>query len=298
MVGAGENEIRGIDIDKLAKGFADEATIFKRFVTQSKTKARELRWYQKASGYLDTTDTISVTDSGIPKGAERALPFIVEQSWTRKSSFIKKFFVESPTISMEDIKDTDIDILGTNVRDLVRAVARQVDISIYDILTDNVSGTIWDGSDVTTNNTTGTGWDDAVNGDPIKDIMLGITTIRIQGYDTNNAVMILHPTDHSALLQFLITVKGSSIPNFSSEKVQTGVVMNLLGLQVVVSANATSDNALIFVPMRAATWKSFMAITSVVIDDLGIGKKIRVWEEGIPLLTDPKASYGIIDTIT
>ena len=298
MVSSGEQNIRGINIDKLAKGFADEETIFKRFVTVSKTNAREMRWYQKTAGYLDTVDTTGITGSQIPAVGYRALPNVVEQSWTRQTSHIRKYFVESPTISMEDIKDTDIDILATNVRDLVRAVARQVDVRIYDVLTDNVSGTIWDGSDVTTNAAVGTGWDDTAAGDPIKDIMLGITTIRIQSYDTNKLVMFLHPTDHSNLIQFLISVKGSSIPSFSSEKVRSGVVMEILGVSVVVSANATADNALIFVDKRAATWKSFMPMTSVVIDDPGIGKKIRVWEEGEALLTDPNAAYGITDTIT
>ena len=48
---SGQAEIRGIDIDKLAKGFADEQNVMKKFVTLSKTKAREIRWYQKESGF-------------------------------------------------------------------------------------------------------------------------------------------------------------------------------------------------------------------------------------------------------
>lgn len=295
---SGEADIRGLDIDKLAKGFADEATIFKRFVRVSKTTAREMRWFQKTAGYLDTVDTTGITASQIPSVGERGLPNVVEQSWTRNTSYVKKYFVESPTISMEDIKDTDIDILATNVRDLVRAVARQVDKRIYDVLTDNISGTPFDGSSVTSAAATGTGWDDAVNGDPIKDIMAGITSIRNQSYDTNGLAMILHPDDHAALIQYLISVKGSSIPNFSSEKVKTGVVQEILGVQIIVSANATTDYAVMFVPQRAATWKAFMGITSVVIDNPGIGKKIRVWEEGECILTDPLAAYGITDTAT
>tara|TARA_Y100000310_G_C20628646_1_gene787363 strand:+ start:696 stop:1595 length:900 start_codon:yes stop_codon:yes gene_type:complete len=292
---SGQADIRGIDIDKLAKGFADEATIFKTFVTQSTTSAREMRWFQKTSGYLDSVDTTGITASKIVNVPERALPTVVEQSWSRKTSYVKKFFVESPTISAEDIKDSDIDILATNVRDLVRAVGRQVDIRIYDVITDNVSGTIFDGSDVTSAAATADGWNDNVTGDPIKDIMLAITTIRNQSYDTTGLVMILHPDDHSSLLEFLISVKGSSIPQFASEKVKSGVVMTILGVQVVVSANATTDNAIVFVPNRVATWKSFMPMTSVVIDDPGIGKKIRVWEEGECLLTDPNAAAGITD---
>ena len=290
---SGQADIRGIDIDKLAKGFADEETVFKKFVMNSTTSAREIRWYSKTSGYLDSVDTTGITASQITNTAERALPTVVEQSWTRNTSYVKKYFVESPTISAEDIKDTDIDILATNVRDLVRAVARQVDIRIYDILTDNTSGTPFDGSSVTSAVATADGWDDAVTGDPIKDIMAGITSIRNNSYDTTGLVMILHPTDHSNLIQYLISVKGSSIPNFSSEKVKSGVVQEILGVNIVVSANATTDYAIMFVPQRAATWKSFMPITSVVIDDPGIGKKIRVWEEGECILTDGNAAYGI-----
>ena len=292
---SGQAEIRGIDIDKLAKGFADEASLLKQFVTKSSTKAREIRWYQKTSGFLDSTDTTAITLSQIANVSERSLPVVVEQSWTRNTSYVKKFFVESPTISDEDIKDSDIDILATNVRDLVRSVARQVDIRIYNVITDNVSGTPFDGSTVTSAAATADGWDDAVTGDPIKDIMLGVTTIRNQAYDTTDLVMILNPTDHSNLLQFLITVKGSSIPQFSSEKVKTGVVMELLGVRIVVSANATADYAVMFIPQRACSWKGFMPITSIVLNDPGIGKKIRVWEEGEAILTDPNAVYGITD---
>jgi hypothetical protein len=39
-----------------------------------------------------------------------------------------------------------------------------------------------------------------------------------------------------------------------------------------------------------------MPITSVTIKDEGIGTKIRVWEEGEAILTDPNAVYGITDT--
>ena len=94
----------------------------------------------------------------------------------------------------------------------------------------------------------------------------------------------------------MISVKGSSIPSFSSQKVETGVVMELLGLRVVVSENFTTAYCCIFVPQRAVTWKSFMSITSAVIIDEGIGRKVRIWEEGAALLTDPKSVYLVTGT--
>lgn len=98
-------------------------------------------------------------------------------------------------------------------------------------------------------------------------------------------------------MNYLIAVKGSSIPSFASQKITDGVVMELLGLRVVVSENATTDYAVVFVPQRAVTWKSFSKITSAVIDEPLIGKKIRVGESGEALLTDPKAVFCITDTV-
>jgi len=294
-------EIRGIDIDKLAKGFADEANVMKKFVTVSNTKAREIRWYQKTSGFLDTADTTALTASFIGNTSFKARPYVAEQSWTRQTSYVKKFFVESPMISLEDIKDSDVDVLATNVRDLVRAVARQVDQRIIAVMTNALDSTptqpLTNGA-VTVQNTAAVadGWNDAVTGDPITDILNGKQLIRAQGYDPEGSMLGMNSIEHKFLLQYLINVKGSSIPQFSSEKVKSGVVMEILGCNVVVSENFTTDWVVQWVPSRAVTWKSFMPITSVVMDEPGIGKKIRCWEEGEALLTDPKAVHVISDT--
>src|SRR3990167_9797961 len=117
---SGMAEIRGIDIDKLAKGFADEEFIFKQFLTVTTTSAREIRWYQKTAGTLDSTDTTGITASQIANVSHGALPVVIEQSWKRNTSRVQKYFVESPWISFEDIRDSDPDVLATNVRDLTR----------------------------------------------------------------------------------------------------------------------------------------------------------------------------------
>lgn len=284
-----EADIRGIDIDKLAKGFAEEQNVFKKFVTNSTTSAREIRWYAKASGFLDSTDTTAITASQIANVPFKARPVVVEQSWERQTSYVRKYFVESPWLSEEDIKDCDIDILATNVRDLVRAVERQVDSRIYTVLST--------GTGVQTGAATADGWDDTATGNPILDILTAKQAIRAYGYNPEGGVLAINSIEHKNLINFLINVKGSSIPSFSSEKVRDGVVMEILGLQVVVSENCTTDQALVFT-RDAATWKSFTPITSAIIEDKGIGRKIRVWEEGECLLTDPKASYLITDTVT
>jgi hypothetical protein len=289
---SGMADIRGIDIDKLAKGFADEQNVFKKFCTQTSTSAREIRWYQKTAGFLDSTDTTAITASQIANTSFRSRPVVVEQSWTRCTSYVRKYFVESPLISEEDIKDTDVDILAGNVRDLVRAVERQVDQRIINVLTENYTP-----ATIQTVAATADGWDDSATGNPILDLMNAKQMIRAYGYDPEGAILAINSIEHRNLLNFLISVKGSSIPSFAAQKVETGVVMDILGLKVVVSENVTTDYALVFVPQRAATWKSFMGVSSVVIDDPMIGKKIRVSEEGEALLTDPKAVCLITDTV-
>ena len=283
-----EADIRGINIDKLAKGFADEQNIFKRFISVTSTSAREIRWYQKTSGFLDSVDTTTITASQIENTSFKSLPVCVEQSWTRQTSYIRKYMVESPWISDEDIKDSDVDILATNVRDLVRAVERRVDARIYSELST--------GTGVQTTAATDE-WDVVATANPILDILNAKQAIRTYGYNPEGGVLAINPIEHKALINYLINIKGSSIPAFSSASVETGVVQELLGLKVVVSENCTADQALIFTK-DAGTWKSFMPIQAVKIIEPLIGTKIRVAEEGAMLLTDPKACFLITNTKT
>lgn len=290
---SGQADIRGLDIQKLVVGFADEENVFKGLINVSSTGAREIRWYQKTAGFLDSTDTTGITASQIANTSSKSRPVVVEQSWTRNTSYIRKYFVESPLISEEDIKDTDVDILATNIRDLVRAVARQVDARIYEVVSDT-QGT---GGNVNTTAATGTGWDDGTNGNPLLDIMVAKRKIRQQGYNPEGATLAMDSLAHQQLLNYLITTKGSSIPQFSSEKVRNGRVMELLGVSIVVSENVVTDSVTMFVK-SSATWKQFMPITSAVITDEGIGKKIRVWEEGECILQEPLSVHVTTDTST
>lgn len=285
---SGQAEIRGIDIDKLAKGFADEENVFKRICTITPTAAREMRWYQKTSGFLDSIDSTTVSGSQIANVSQGALPVVVEQSWTRQTSYIRKYFVESPIISQEDIKDSDVDLIATNIRDLTRAVERQVDARIYSVLSAGAGNT----------NASTAAWDAGSGQDPIKDLLVGKKDIRVDGYNPEGAFLLLSATDHQSLITWLISSKGSSIPAFSSQRVEDGVVMEILGLRVLVSENVTADEAMIVVPQRCMTWKTFMPITARTVEEVGIGTKIRVWEEGEAIQTDPNACAKITNTQT
>lgn len=290
---SGMQDLRGLDVDKLAKGYADEEFIFKQFVTVAATSAREIRWYQKTTGVLTGTTTTGITGNLIANTDQLALPTVAERSWTRLTSYVRKYFVESPIISSEDIRDTDIDILAVNVRDLTRAVASAVDTRIWNVVTENLTP-----STINSTAAVGTGWDDATNGNPILDILSGAARIRSYGYDISDMVLIINPIEYKNLMNFLISTKGSSIPALASSLAEKGVLMTILNHRVVVSNNATTDYALQMVNKRGATWKTFTPITAATVTEVGIGTKIRVWEEGECLLTDPRAVCLITDTVT
>ena len=161
---------------------------------------------------LTATDTSDMTTSRIKNRDELARPRIVGQTWTRQHSYVKKYIAESETISEEDIKDTDVDVLATQVRDIVRAVQKQVDIRIYDVLTESLSP-----SNIGTAAATGTGWDDTTNGNPVLDILAAKKNIRANSYDTNSLIMYINQHEELMLLNWLIKVKGSSIRDTAAE---------------------------------------------------------------------------------
>lgn len=290
---AGQAEIRGINIDKLAVGFAEEALVLKNYCNVTKTSAREIRWYKKTAGFLDSSDTTGITTSHIANTASKALPVVVNQSWTRTTSYVRNYKVESELISDEDIADSDPDVWGETVRDLVRAVGKQVDVRILEVLGD----TLGMGGSVNTASATADGWNDTATGDPIADINTGIENIRSYSYDVSNLVIYMNQAEEKHLKNYLINVKGSSIPAFASDQVGKAKLMEILGCKIVVSANMSTDTVIMFVPNMACKWKSFMPLKTAIIDYPLIGKKIRVAEEGEALLVHPRAVHVITDTI-
>ncbi len=292
-----EKDIRGIDIDKLAKGFGELLPTFKNYVTKSKTKNREIRWYRKglalatAQNPLDTPTTTGVTKSLMANTSFKARPFVTEQSWERQTSNIRKYFVESPWISLEDIKDSDVDVLAGNVEELVKAVHFKVDARIYDVLTEGSAGTP---NPTNVNFTAATaGWTATATCNPILDLLNAKMEIKNSGYEPKGAICLMSTLEHKSLINFLISVKGSSIPDFATDKVKSGVVMELLGLNIVVSSQATADWVITFVENKAVKWKQFMPLTTAIVIDEGVAKKIRVWEEGEAYLSDPRAVHII-----
>jgi len=275
---AGQADIRGLFIDKETKKYFEEALIFKNLVTTKSTPSRTIRWYQKTSGYLTATSPAKISPV-----AEGARPFILQQSWTRNTSYVKKYMVDSPMINMEDETDTDIAVFQDNLRDVVDAVAYDLDADIWDVATEDQTAV--NINSVTADNE----WDDYTDATPIEDIEEAKQEIREQTKRAiRNGVLLVNAQGAKDLIVYLIQTKGSSIPNFASEKVSSGVLGKLLDLTIIVSENVTSDYALVGDLAQAVEYREFTPITTAIIKEEGIGRKIRCWTHGIALLVKPK----------
>jgi hypothetical protein len=280
-------DIRGIDINKLVEGFADVDIILKNYVRVVTTTAREIRWYQKTAGYLTSPTTTGMT-SDLIETSSKALPVVIENSYTRNTSYVKKFFATSPMLSIEDLKDCDPDIWGDIIKDAVRAVNKKVDSRLLTVL---------DAAGCGTAAASGNGWNVDADADPMLDFLAAIESIETYGYPSNDLIAYMNPAEKKWLLRWLITVKGSSIPGFSSTKAENGELMQFLGVRIVSDPNRPTDTVTFFSPSKAVIWREFMPVTSAIIDEPGIGKTVRVWCEGEAIRPNPYAVFKLTDTI-
>src|SRR3990167_5921395 len=134
-------EIRGIDIKKLVEGFAEEGIILKNYCRVMPASAREIRWYSKTAGFLTSPTTTAITATLIGNTSSKSLPVAIEPSYTRTTSYVKKYFASSPMISLEDLKDCDPDIWEDMIKDAVRSVNKIIDARIETVMTAAGCGT-------------------------------------------------------------------------------------------------------------------------------------------------------------
>lgn len=278
MATSGQTDTRSLYIEKKVREYEEEASILKGMISVVSTPSREIRYYQKTSGYLAQDSPIN----GM-KVAEGSQPFVLESSWTRNTAYVKKYFVESPLILMEDESDTDVQVFNTNARDLVEGLKYEEDGDIWEVATESQSPT-------NINSITATaGWDAASGQDPFADLMDAKKVIRQQTKrNLKRGVLLINAKSERDLLVWLVTTKGASIPNYSSDKVQDGSLLNIAGLSTIVSENVTADYALVGDLSQAVEYRQFMPIKTAIIKEDLIGRKIRISEHGVALLVKPK----------
>ena len=275
---AGQALIRDIDITKGAMAEFEEALIFKSLISSAPTKSREIKYWVKTSGYLTLTAPAKL--SNIAPGAR---PFVAETSWTPTTVYSIKYMLDSPMINMEDESDSEVQVFRDNAKDVVEAIANDVDGDIWDVISENQS------ADLINAVAANAPWAAASGQDPFEDIMQAKMEIRQETKRSiRNGVLLLNAQGEKDLLVWLVSTKGSSVPNFASEKVGTGTIDNFAGLKVVVSENVTATFAFVGDLKQAAEYRTFKSLQTWIITEEGIGRKIRVSMNGKAILKKPK----------
>ena len=275
---AGQALIRGVDITKNAIAFEEEALIFKPLIASRPTKAREIKFWQKTTGYLTLTSPAKL--SNIAPGAR---PFVAETSWTPVTKYSIKYMLDSPMINMEDESDAEVQVFLDNAKDVVEAIANDEDNDIWNIISENQVA-------VNINTTAANAvWAAASGQDPFEDIMEAKMEIRQQTKRSiRDGKLLVNAQGEKDLLVWLVSTKGSSIPNFASEKVGSGTLAGIAGLQVIVSENVTATFAMVADLKQAAEYRQFKPLQTWIITEEGIGRKIRVSTNGVAILRKPK----------
>lgn len=270
----GMQDIRGLNVNKIVTGFALQEFIMKPLLRNVSSSKWQERYFQ------ETSTDLTATSPSVIKGINRLSTFpFLETSWTQKNSYHKKHGAED-VISWEDAISNDVPVMERTLLRIARAIAKSVDDMCYTAIVD-----------VTNSPNSGAatiGWASA-SANPVKDVNEAIRSIQAQNYSTGNAVLLINPTTFADLKNYLVHTKGSSIPNFSSNVVQNGKVMEFMGLSVLVSNTVETSGAVVMVPQEAGNYLQLQAQTTETIPDPGIKYTIRSWEIGLVQITNPKA---------
>jgi len=274
---AGQALIRGIEIDKVARNYQNEESIFYNEVSVIATSSREIRWYQRTSGYLTATTPASIVI------AEGAKPFVLETSWTRNTSYTKKYSVDSPMITLEDESDSEVKVFMDNMEEIVGAIINKRDSDIFAVASEN-------GTAVNINAVTSTtNWDAASGQDPMEDVSEALQDIREQTKRTlKSPKLYVSAKGEKDLKVWLTTTKGTYFTELASGLVKDGILTRFAGCEVVVSENVTADKALVGDLKQAVEYREFQTLKTAIIEEPLVGRKIRAMTNGIAILVKPK----------
>ena len=282
---AGQSLIRGINIDKKARNYQNEESIFYKEVNVIATSSREVRWYQKTSGYLTATAPITIVT------AEGATPFVLETSWTRNTSYTKKYALDTPYITMEDESDSEVKVFMDNMEEIVAAIINDRDGDIWDVATESQSP-------VNINSvTTVAAWDAGSGQDPMRDVSEALRKIRQETKrKVQNPKLYVSAKGEEDLKVWLTTGKGTYFTELASKTIEDGVLTRFGGCSVVVSENVTADYALVADLKKSTEYREFTPLRTAIIEEPLIGRKVRAVTNGIAILVKPKFNALIANT--
>ncbi len=278
----GHADIRGENVSSAVKGFATKKfKMMQVLLKQSSNKWTETYYRETATILTGGTGQAVI---GVARGAD--FPH-VDPSWTKIQGRHVKHAAEG-TVFLEDKLTDAIDVQARTLFRVAEAIAESIDQDIYTQLTGATgigtaaASATWDS-------------DTVQDRDPIFDILAGIQNLDESNYDVlENGFLLLSPKDHTNLIRNSKVINNPSFK--TADVVSNGRVGQIAGLTIIKSTTVNTDEAMIILGQKAATWKSARDITTAIIEDKGIKFTIRAWAIGHVQVTDPAAIYVITNT--
>ena len=276
----GEIDIRGKNFERAVKGFANKLYKLSQVLLSQNSSSDSENYYRETSTPLSAGGNRNVNDV-----ARGALPPELHPSWTKVTTYHKKFMGQA-MIFYEDSLTNAINTQARAAFRVAEAIANAKDLYIYTQLTaaTSTSGVVAASDD----------WNSVTvaNRDAVGDILIGIGAMGENHYDVlQNGYLLVRPEDYASLLRDTKVINNPSFK--TADVVSNGRVGQICGLTIIQSTNVSSDEAMIVMGNRAATWKGVVGLQSAVIIDQGISIKVRAWEMGHIQITDPMGLYTI-----
>ena len=282
----GAAALRATNVSAIVKQVAEQTYKFKNLLASQSSTAWIESFHRESASEL--------RDSGI-EGVPRMSDFPSSTpEWEKIDTTMAKFALESE-VSIEDESTNNIPMMLRIQRRLGRRIAKQVDDRIWAVISESQSPS--DINEVAT--ASGSTWDNATRADrhPQEQILEAEEKIGDNFYEAD--LLIINRKDFRLIIQNDDILDAYDPKNnlLASTNISgNGMKGTLAGLQMVVSASVTADNAMVMESKTAATWAAVSGLRVTVETVEGIKKILKAWEIGVTQLTDPKAITLITNT--
>ena len=282
---AGTVGLRAEVVDSMVKQVAAAAYKFKQACAIVPTNAWKNTFFREQTT-VPTGPSGNLT-KGLPRGANFPQYTL---GWDEVNVRIIKHGLEE-NIPWEDILSDEINVQARTIIRLTEGVVKSVDDAIWYDLTENITPSAIQYITIAT----GYEWN-ATSAAIIDNVFNGSQLIAEYNYDTSDLICFVNPHDKRYVMNYLVS-KGSQFPTIATDVVRNGQIGKIGDVTFIVSNSVAVSHALLCKPKTCATWKELVSLRSDVTTDPYKSIRIRVVEEGVTELTDPKAIVLIRNTL-
>lgn len=278
--------IRPEVVDYMVKQTAQQAYKFKQAVSVVPTSSWNNTFFREDQTVLAGQSGNS--QKGVPRGANFPQAYA---RWQEVTVRVIKHALEA-NIPWEDVIANGIPIQARQTIKLTEGIVKSVDDDLWDSLTESRTHT-------------GAIQSYAVGGDAhwdgqsaaiIDDLMSASELIgKNANVTTDNLICFINPRQKRLIMKYL-SENGNQFPSIATGVVTNGNIGQVAGIQLVESNSVTGSFALVVKPKSCATYKEFVSLRSNVTEDPFKSVRIRVVEEGVCGIDEPKQICLIFGT--